>query len=99
MAQTSREVCAIAFPETLTPKANCGIFSPMNITAIVENDTIKLPVHVPDGTSVEIILPQERKAEGGALGWMKEFAGSIDTLPADAAERHTEMVHGRKRQL
>lgn len=30
----------------------------MSITAIVENDTIKLPVHVPDGTTVEILLPQ-----------------------------------------
>ena len=34
----------------------------MSITAIVENDTVKLPVHVPDGTSVEIILPEKRKA-------------------------------------
>ena len=29
----------------------------MSITAIVEHDTIKLPVHVPDGTRVEILLP------------------------------------------
>lgn len=29
----------------------------MSITAIVEHDTIKLPVHVPDGTRVEIVLP------------------------------------------
>ncbi len=29
----------------------------MSITAIVENDTIKLPVHVPDGTSVDVRLP------------------------------------------
>ena len=32
----------------------------MSITAIVENDTIKLPMHVPDGTKVEITLPGER---------------------------------------
>jgi len=31
----------------------------MSITAIVENDTIKLPMHVPDGTRVEITLPGE----------------------------------------
>ena len=31
----------------------------MRITAIVENDTIKLPTHVPDGTRVEIVLPEE----------------------------------------
>ena len=71
----------------------------MSITAIVENDTIKLPVHVPDGTSVEITLPDERAGESGALSWMKDFAGCIDTLPPDASERHTEYAHGRKRRL
>ncbi|MEQ1860308.1 MAG: hypothetical protein ABMA13_10260 [Chthoniobacteraceae bacterium] len=34
----------------------------MSITAIVENDTIKLPVHVPDGTKVEITLPTDSTA-------------------------------------
>jgi len=28
----------------------------MSITAIVENDTIKLPVRVPDGTKVEVTM-------------------------------------------
>jgi len=39
----------------------------MSITAIVENDTIKLPagIHVPDGTSVEIFLPVEHGASAG----------------------------------
>ena len=37
----------------------------MSITAIVENDTIRLPVHVPDGTSVEILLPA-RKADAAS---------------------------------
>jgi hypothetical protein len=31
----------------------------MSITGIVEHDTIKLSVHVPDGTRVEIVLPAE----------------------------------------
>ena len=30
----------------------------MSITGIVENDSIKLPMHVPDGTRVEIVLPE-----------------------------------------
>ena len=32
----------------------------MSITAVVENDSIKLPpgMHVPDGTQVEITLPE-----------------------------------------
>lgn len=73
----------------------------MSITAIVENDTIKLPVHVPDGTRVEIVLLGEKEAKpaGNALAWMEEFVGCIDTLPPDAAERHTEYAHGRKRRL
>ena len=47
--------------------ARCGVsasFSAMSITAIVENDTIKLPTHVPDGTRVEIVLPGESAAGG-----------------------------------
>ena len=71
----------------------------MSITAIVENDTIRLPVHVANGTRVEIILPDERGENAGALGWMKEFVGCIDTLPPDAAGRHTDYAHGRKRRL
>ncbi len=67
----------------------------MSITAIVENDTIKLPVHVPDGTRVEIVLPEERKPKlKGALAWMEEFVGSIDGLPEDFAAEHDHYIHG-----
>ena len=37
----------------------------MSITVTVENDTIKLPVHVPDGTRLEITLPGEDRAVRG----------------------------------
>ena len=40
----------------------------MSITVIVENDTIRLPIHVPDGTSVEVVLPGERRAVGETAG-------------------------------
>ena len=40
----------------------------MSITAIVENDTIRLPVHVPNGTSVEILLPSGRSGETAVAG-------------------------------
>ena len=64
----------------------------MSITVIVENDSIKLPpgVHVPDGTKVEVTLPDESTATAGpgnALGWMTEFAGTIDG-PEDFAAEH-----------
>ena len=73
----------------------------MTIRATVQGDTIKLPagVHLADGTTVEIVAPSEGTAERGPLAWMAEFAGAIDTLPPDAAERHTEYAHGRKRRL
>ena len=43
----------------------------MSITAIVENDTIKLPpdVHLPDGTKVKIEPALETEAGWGA--WMR----------------------------
>jgi hypothetical protein len=44
----------------------------MSITAIVENDTIKLPVHVPDGTQVEITLPEAAPA---TPDWLRRSLG------------------------
>ena len=47
----------------------------VSITAIVENGTIKLPVYVPDGTRVEVMLPDEAVSEEqNTLDWMKKFA-------------------------
>lgn len=51
----------------------------MSITAIVENDTIKLPTHVPDGTRVEIVLPEESAAGGASFhDSAHEFIGMFD---------------------
>ena len=33
----------------------------MSITAIVENGSVKLPAHVPDGTYVEITVPESNE--------------------------------------
>jgi hypothetical protein len=83
----------------------------MSITATVENGMIRLPagVHVPDGTKAEIVFSSEeakeaegistQPAEAGRFGWIQEFAGCIDTLPEDAADRHDALAHGRKRRL
>lgn len=71
----------------------------MSITATVENDTIKLPpgVHVPDGTAVEINLPEpletQTAGKGNALAWMAKYAGSIEG-PADFAAEHDHYIHG-----
>ena len=68
----------------------------MSITAIVENDTIKLPVHVPDGTRVEITLLGETPSEKpkGAMAWMSKFVGIVDDMPADLAAEHDHYLYG-----
>ncbi len=69
----------------------------MSITAIVENDTIKLPIHVPDGTSVEILLPgmsEGPRRRENSRKWMLEFAGSVDGLPEDFAAEHDHYIRG-----
>ena len=58
----------------------------MSITAIVENDTIKLPMHVPDGTSVEVVLPGERGA-----------GGNHETGRAGLAEYRQRVTEARRR--
>ena len=58
----------------------------MSITVIVENDTIRLPVHVPDGTSVEVVLPGERGV-----------AGKPETAGADLAEYRQRVAEARQR--
>ncbi len=68
----------------------------MSITATVENDTIKLPVHVPDGTRVEIVLKTEVQAEspaGSFFDSMRELIGSVEG-PEDWAAEHDHYIHG-----
>lgn len=72
-------------------------FPGMNITAIVENGIIKLPLHVPDGTSVKILLPCETVVtQDGATLYdrMKEFIGCIKDGPEDLAAEHDHYAHG-----
>jgi hypothetical protein len=70
-------------------------FAPMSITVIVENDTIKLPVHVPDGTRLEITLPEPPTKSGEhPLAWMAEYVGCIKDLPEDFAAEHDHYIHG-----
>lgn len=75
----------------------------MTITAQVHNRSIALPadVEIPEGAEVQIMLPEPPASGPGAgpMDWMTEFVGTLDTLPADAADNHTERAHGRKRDL
>lgn len=76
----------------------------MSITATVTNDTIKLPagVHVPDGTKVEITLPEEGSAgEASATLYdsLKDFIGAAQGLPEDFAAEHDHYLHGTPKRL
>ena len=59
----------------------------MSITVIVENDTIKLPVHVLDGTRAEIFLPGEFGPQGSAekMDTLRIFIGCSHDAPEDLA--------------
>lgn len=79
---------------------------PMSITVIVENDTIKLPVHVPDGTRLEITLPAESNAPETAASAPRrtlaeryaKFVGLADDMPTDLARNLDHYIHGQPRK-
>lgn len=70
----------------------------MSITAIVENDTIRLPVHVPDGTRVEITVkadaPAAANEDGTLYDVLKDFIGKAEGLPEDFSAEHDHYIHG-----
>jgi len=66
----------------------------MSITAIVENDTIKLPVHVPDGTRVEITVTHQvhetTSAKDETADWLQALVGKATSgLSTDEIMRLT----------
>ena len=89
----------------LAGPAPAATFPPMSITAIVENDTIKLPpgVHVPDGTRAEIILPGGEQAgpdKTAGRQWSPEELGAAaermvaEKDPAQAQAQWKRIVAG-----
>jgi hypothetical protein len=70
----------------------------MSITAIVENNMIKLPMDVPDGTSVEVVMPEEEQ-ELSTAEWLKLFHKLQEQLaltPEKAAEWKRVIADGRR---
>jgi hypothetical protein len=70
----------------------------VSITATVQNNTIKLPVDVPDGTRVEVVLPEaasngESKSAGSFFDAIRDLVGSVEG-PADWAAEHDHYIHG-----
>ncbi|EDY19870.1 hypothetical protein CfE428DRAFT_2459 [Chthoniobacter flavus Ellin428] len=72
----------------------------MSITVVVENDTIKLPpgVHVPDGTKLEITLPEETSTKKSALHPYTKLVGLADDMPADLARNLDHYLHGHAKK-
>ncbi len=74
----------------------------MSITVIVENNTVRLPIAVPDGTRVEITLPATSASEssGGTFAERyAEFIGIADDLPSDFAMNHDHYLHGARKRV
>jgi hypothetical protein len=72
----------------------------MSFTAVVENDTIKLPpgVHLPDGTKVSIEpaeAPHSVEAPRQTFGQRyAKYIGCLDTGLGDLAENHDHYLYG-----
>ncbi len=70
----------------------------MSITAIVENDTIKLPpgVHLPDGT--QVCIETEVAARRSVAERYATLAGAAEDMPADLARNLDHYIHGHARK-
>jgi hypothetical protein len=68
---------------------------------------VKLPpgVKLPDGTAVEMILPEASKSKRNSVpkaGWFyeefKDFVGVIKNGPPDLAANHDHYAHGKAKR-
>jgi hypothetical protein len=70
----------------------------MTVTGQFKNGSIELEAGAPtfpDGTKVQIELPDETSISGGSLADVFEgLIGCIDNLPPDFAENHDHYIHG-----
>lgn len=75
-----------------------GHFPLMSITAIVENDIIKLPdgVHLPDGTKVHI--EPELPVRRSIADRYAKLAGIANDVPTDLARNLDHYIHGHARK-
>ena len=69
----------------------------MSITAIVENDTIKLPMHVPDGTRVENTLPGESAVRENGSDPFDAMIGAFHGKAEATGRCAEEILYGQDR--
>ena len=82
----------------LAKRGSSGIFAGMSITAVVENDMIKLPpgLHLPDGTVV--CIETKAPADRSVAERYATLAGAAEDMPADLARNldHFLLGHAKK---
>jgi hypothetical protein len=70
----------------------------MTVEGVVKNGVVVLdqPAPVPDGTRVQVILPDAVRPT--LADSLLKFAGAVGDLPPDMAERHDHYLHGTPKQ-
>lgn len=54
-------------------------------------------IQLPNGTEVEVIVPDEVGGKPTLLGLL-ELAGTVNDLPADMAKNHDHYLHGQPKK-
>lgn len=72
----------------------------MTIEGTVRNGTVILdpPVQLPDGTRVEVVVPENAAAGKPTLLGLLDLAGTVNDLPSDMALNHDQYLHGHPRK-
>jgi hypothetical protein len=72
----------------------------MTCTGIVSNGKVALPegVDLPDGTVVEMRIPESVSGNAPFADRFKEFIGMAGDLPADLAENLDHYLHGHPKK-
>lgn len=70
----------------------------LSINAIVEDGFVKIPMHVPNGTRVEITFLEPKSlpdhVPGSFAARYAKYVGMADDLPEDFAMNHDHYLHG-----
>jgi hypothetical protein len=67
----------------------------MNLTGTIVNGVVVLDgtAKLPDGTRVDIVVPEQSKAASPLGEMLLRHAGKAKELPADAAEQHDHYLY------
>jgi hypothetical protein len=66
----------------------------------VSNGKVALPegIHLPEGTEVEMHIPESSQATASFANRYKDFMGAADDLPADLASNLDHYLHGHPKK-